>query len=102
LLSKKPEEPLLVLPGPAGLLLAALLLEASSSSPYIHQNGQHLQQVTLARYLHAAGSTTAKASSSSPYIHGNGQHLQQVTLARYLHAAGCTTAGRFILIALHT
>jgi len=43
LLSKKPEEPLLVLPGPAGLLLAALLLEASSSSPYNHENGQHLQ-----------------------------------------------------------
>lgn len=49
----------MVLPGPAGLLLAALLLDASSSSPYIHQNGQHLQQVTLACYLHAAGCTTA-------------------------------------------
>ena len=43
-LSKSPEEPLLVLPGPAGLLLAALLLDTSSSSPYIQQNGQLLQR----------------------------------------------------------
>jgi len=41
------------------MLLAALLLDASSSSPYIHEIGHHLQQVTLARYLHAAGCTTA-------------------------------------------